>query len=184
MLHKLGPLEYQKHARRAMELLGWNDERKLNAQQADQFNRIVWAFARSERRERTREAAVANLGELCKEVLKGLVEPEKGATSTPIEDLLFHELQATHLRELGKREFRIGPYRIDIAFPTVRLAIECDGRDYHTSPADRERDQNRDDYLAKLGWRVKRFRGRDIYHAVDECARVVLSEHAILAASK
>ena len=31
-------------------------------------------------------------------------------------------------------------YRLDLAYPHARVAIEYDGQEFHTSPADRERD--------------------------------------------
>jgi hypothetical protein len=46
---------------------------------------------------------------------------------------------------------------VDFAYPDVRLALESDGRRFHSGPADFENDRLRDAALAALGWRVVRF---------------------------
>lgn len=45
-------------------------------------------------------------------------------------------------------------YRLDLAYPHARIAIEYDGEDHHTSPADRRRDEVRRAWLRAHGWRV------------------------------
>lgn len=55
-----------------------------------------------------------------------------------------------------------GVYRIDLALMGQRIAIECDGKDYHSSPAQKARDRRKDAYLKQNGWKVMRFSGRQI----------------------
>lgn len=45
-------------------------------------------------------------------------------------------------------------YRLDLAYPHARIAIEYDGEAHHTSPADRARDEERRAHLRQLGWTV------------------------------
>jgi len=45
-------------------------------------------------------------------------------------------------------------YRLDLAYPRARIAIEYDGAEHHTRPADRRRDEMRRDWLRAHGWRV------------------------------
>jgi hypothetical protein len=45
-------------------------------------------------------------------------------------------------------------YRLDLAYPHARIAIEYDGADHHSSPADRRRDEKRRAWLRAHGWRV------------------------------
>lgn len=52
--------------------------------------------------------------------------------------------------------------KLDRAWPEVRLAVELDGAQHHTSPADRRRDLARDRELAALGWVVLRFTYADV----------------------
>jgi hypothetical protein len=45
-------------------------------------------------------------------------------------------------------------YRLDLAYPHARIAIEYDGVAHHSSPADRRRDEERRAWLRAHGWRV------------------------------
>lgn len=44
----------------------------------------------------------------------------------------------------------------------ARIAIEADGKTYHSSPTQKARDQRKNDYLKKNVWTVLRFSGRQI----------------------
>lgn len=50
-----------------------------------------------------------------------------------------------------------GVIHVDLAYPSARLAIECDGYAWHMDRASFERDRTRDAELMALGWRVLRF---------------------------
>lgn len=45
-------------------------------------------------------------------------------------------------------------YRLDLAYPRHRVAIEYDGREFHESPERREHDRKRREWLRKRGWTV------------------------------
>ena len=45
-------------------------------------------------------------------------------------------------------------YRLDLAYPRARIAVEYDGTAHHTRPADRRRDEARRAWLRAHGWRV------------------------------
>ncbi|MFC4783252.1 DUF559 domain-containing protein [Nocardioides sp. MAHUQ-72] len=45
-------------------------------------------------------------------------------------------------------------YRLDLAYPHARVAIEYDGEEFHSSPADREADRVRRAWLREQGWTV------------------------------
>ncbi|MEH7505128.1 DUF559 domain-containing protein [Neobacillus drentensis] len=55
-----------------------------------------------------------------------------------------------------------GKYRIDIAIRGARIAIECDGKAYHSSPEQKAHDRRKNAYLKEHGWKVLRFSGRQI----------------------
>jgi len=57
-----------------------------------------------------------------------------------------------------------------ITFPWARLLIEIDGREFHSSREDRQKDYRRERALIEEGWTVLRFTGVDIYHGVAYCA--------------
>jgi REase_MTES_1575 len=65
-------------------------------------------------------------------------------------------------------------FRIDLAFPTARLAVELDGRGFHSSDTDWERDIARDVALARLGWQTIRFSHSRLTRDPDGCRRDVL----------
>jgi very-short-patch-repair endonuclease len=52
-----------------------------------------------------------------------------------------------------------GKYRIDIALPQYKLAIECDGKAYHSTPEQKAHDKRKNAYLRRNGWSVLRFTG-------------------------
>ena len=56
----------------------------------------------------------------------------------------------------------MGIYRIDIALSSHKIALECDGKNFHTSPIDKARDRRKDAYLHSNGWVVIRFTGSRI----------------------
>jgi hypothetical protein len=45
-------------------------------------------------------------------------------------------------------------YRLDLAYPHARIAVEYNGEEFHSSDADRERDRVRRDWLEAHGWTV------------------------------
>ncbi|WP_159449218.1 DUF4011 domain-containing protein [Demequina sp. NBRC 110055] len=88
-----------------------------------------------------------------------------------------------------KVEAQVGTagYRIDIGVRDPArpgryvLAVECDGFQYHSAPAARDRDRLRDEVLTGLGWRMHRIWGTAWYrNRVDEEARLRSAiEHAV-----
>lgn len=55
----------------------------------------------------------------------------------------------------GELNYPLARYRIDVAFPEERIAVEYDGWYWH----DAERDARRDKHLLKRGWRIVRVKG-------------------------
>ena len=70
----------------------------------------------------------------------------------------------------------VGPacYHLDIAFPQVRLALEIDGRAFHSDPASFERDRARQNDLVLAGWTVLRFTWRMLVEHPDAFVAAVL----------
>ncbi len=54
-------------------------------------------------------------------------------------------------------QYPVGPYRLDMAYPGITLAIEYDGRE-HLTPERALKDLRREAYLVARGWRILRFR--------------------------
>lgn len=73
---------------------------------------------------------------------------------TPIEDAMW-----THIRLTNSVFYPQWPacgFYLDFANPRAKVAIECDGKAYHT---DKEKDARRDAKLRDNGWTIYRFPG-------------------------
>lgn len=66
----------------------------------------------------------------------------------------------------------VGPYRIDLSFPRVRLGIEYDG-EHHRDPAQARRDLQRQQYLSRAGWVILRPAAADVLRHPDLLALTV-----------
>ena len=74
-----------------------------------------------------------------------------------------------------KSEVQIGQYRVDFLITTeankLRLAIECDGHDWHERTKQQAAyDRARDRDLLKQSIRTARFTGSEIHHSAERCA--------------
>ncbi len=102
---------------------------------------------------------------------------------SPIE-ALFWKVAYPELSRLGDftPQVEVGPYRLDIAIVGrgFKIAVECDGYEFHSSEAQISADNSRDLELACDGWIVIRFTGGRIWRDVRGCVRdVVLLVRAV-----
>lgn len=68
--------------------------------------------------------------------------------------------------------YPFGPYRIDLAFPTARLAIEVDGWAWHVDAARFRADRRKGNAVTRAGWDLLRF----TWHDLDGRPAEVLAE--------
>lgn len=69
-------------------------------------------------------------------------------------------MMAAALKERGvaaEQSFPIGSYTLDFAIPNRRVAIECDGKYWHSLQECAARDRRKDKFLTGRGWQVLRF---------------------------
>jgi very-short-patch-repair endonuclease len=66
-------------------------------------------------------------------------------------------------------------YRLDLAYEDERVAVELDGRAYHSSAQQRERDMRRDAALSAAGWVTLRFSHQRLHHDLAGCRRDTLA---------
>jgi len=88
-------------------------------------------------------------------------------------------LAALRLHQWGHRfeqQHRAGAYRLDLAFPELRVAVEIDGP-HHQRPDVAVRDAFRDQWLRDEGWLVFRVNAGDTLEA--QLARVSEVLHVI-----
>ncbi|WP_223254521.1 endonuclease domain-containing protein [Bacillus sp. HNG] len=89
------------------------------------------------------------------------IDNQRAKCESPIEVRLYGALTA--MGYYVETQVPCGRYRIDITLPQYKLAIECDGKANHSTPAQKAHDRRKNDHLRKNGWKVLRFSGRQIY---------------------
>jgi len=62
----------------------------------------------------------------------------------------------------------------DGMFPDIRLLVEADGKQWHSSPEDIQRDQERDSKLMSRGWSILRFTEEEIKYAIEEVIKKII----------
>lgn len=91
-------------------------------------------------------------------------------SESPIEEYMVNAFFNADIAKYCVPQYQIGTKRVDFAFPKAMLVVECDGKEYHfTDQTQIERDQKRDIYLAKRGWRVIHFDGLIIRRNITVC---------------
>ena len=73
--------------------------------------------------------------------------------------------------------------RVDAALPELKLAVEIDGFEYHSSPEAFQQDRTRQNALVSLGWTVLRFTWSDIVRRPAHVAKVIREAIAHLTAA-
>ena len=85
-------------------------------------------------------------------------------------------LRATCLDVRGltvRPQVQIGPYRVDLADPVLRIVIEADSRTWHAGPDEHDSDIRRYTTLVRQGWIVVRFSYSDVMDEPEYVAAVL-----------
>lgn len=110
------------------------------------------------------------------------VAPESELEARFVELARRHGLpQPVRQLDIGNGDSWIG--RVDFAYPTARLIIECDGRIAHTELLDRQADSERDRLLRASGWTVLRFTWTDVTRRPKSVAESIRAALDIAAAA-
>ena len=86
-----------------------------------------------------------------------------GINMTPIEAWLWSDIRDANA--IFYPQYPVGRFFVDFANPLAKVALECDGHQYHL---DKAKDRERDELLEQLGWTVYRITGSDCYTEFDE----------------
>lgn len=92
---------------------------------------------------------------------------------SPIERQLFIAFWHAGISAAIQCQVQVGRYRLDFAVCKYKLAIECDGHEYHKTKEQRRHDAEKDRFLLADGWRVARFTGSEIVKDASACAEEV-----------
>lgn len=86
---------------------------------------------------------------------------------TRAEELFWNELRSKKLGVKFRRQYGIGSYILDFYAPSLKLAIEADGK-IHLKKEVKVKDKNRDAYLERQGVVVLRFENEKIESNVNQ----------------
>lgn len=110
--------------------------------------------------------------------MQRVIEEAGLRSGTDLEDRVAYRLVRAH--HTFQQQYTVGKYRLDFAWPKIKLAVEADGW-HHRSPEGAARDAERDAWLRSEGWIVLRVDDR---HGVDslehQTASVSRLVHVIL----
>lgn len=141
----------------AMDFYGIDPEKPVTDAQFDKIREFVW------RRRKEREAQLRREAKHPTKMDKLVRGSFHADTQSKPEDILLWAMsQRSLLIGEFKPQLKVGPYFLDFGFESVKLGVEVDGRDFHSAPADQERDRRRGAYLAKCGWTILRFSASDV----------------------
>ena len=143
----------------------------MNGQVPTQYiKEIEWFIKSTLEKDRTKTRNIENrdkvkIGNILNDMMDGLAPCE-----SPIEEYMYNAIKNHGLEDICNPQFKIGTKRVDFAFPIAKLVVECDGKNYHHADQIQiERDQERDRYLSRKGWKVLHFEGLAIRRKIDLC---------------
>lgn len=83
---------------------------------------------------------------------------------TPIERDMWNQIRAFGFAPMYP-QYPAGRFFLDFANPFIKIAIECDGKEFHQ---DVEKDYERDQWLLRNGWTVYRIEGKHCVKQLDD----------------
>jgi very-short-patch-repair endonuclease len=101
---------------------------------------------------------------------------QRKKVESPIEEMLYEAMLAYPELQNIVAQFEIKDYggkvvsRADFAFPEIKYAVYCDGRQWHLREDRWQRDLRQRNKLTELGWIFSVFTGGDIFRDADGCA--------------
>ncbi|HEX5184840.1 MAG TPA: endonuclease domain-containing protein [Allosphingosinicella sp.] len=93
---------------------------------------------------------------------------------TPPEAALWQILRTRPDATKFRRQHPLGPFVVDFYCPSAKLVIEIDG-EAHDMGDNPERDEDRDEWLEKHGFRVLRIPARELVGDVEPAVRSILA---------
>ncbi|MGE0216456.1 DUF559 domain-containing protein [Mycolicibacterium sp.] len=111
-------------------------------------------------------AQLRNKGRYGSPAARTLLQGAGDGTHSAAERLLVKLLRDARLTG-WRANHRVGRYRVDVAFPAAKVAIEVDGWAFHVDPTEFQIDRERQNDIALLGWQVLRFTWLDLTRFPD-----------------
>ena len=79
------------------------------------------------------------------------------------EQYFIQVIENEFLDKMYEREFSLGRFSLDFAWPHKKKCIEIDGKQHDELPDVRERDLRKNDFIEISGWKVLRIKWKDMY---------------------
>lgn len=106
-------------------------------------------------------AHLRNKGRYGSPAARRLLQAADDGARSQAERLLIRILRAAKITG-WRANYPLAGYRIDVAFPKQKVAIEVDGWAFHSDQEDFQLDRERQNNIALLGWQVLRFTWLDL----------------------
>jgi very-short-patch-repair endonuclease len=106
-------------------------------------------------------AHLRNKGRHGSPTARRLLQAASDGARSEAERLLIRLLKAARITG-WRANYPLAGYRIDVAFPRQKVAIEVDGWAFHSDHDDFQHDRERQNDIALLGWQVLRFTWLDL----------------------
>ena len=120
------------------------------------------------------QAHLRNKGRYGSPAARRLLQAASDGARSEAERLLVKLLR--HAGITGWRtNYPVGGYRVDVAFPRVKVAIETDGWAFHSDQQVFQQDRVRQNNIALLGWQVLRFTWLDLTEYPQRVIAVIRS---------
>lgn len=117
----------------------------------------------------TRLAGARQLRDVIAELAQGAHSEAESRAISLLRDAGISGWIANHRVRVGSRW-----YVVDLAFPAQRLAVEIDGRAFHSDQRAFQRDRHRQNDLVAAGWTVLRFTWSDVVERPEYVVRAIL----------
>lgn len=123
-------------------------------------------------------------GKSLEEMYKPL--PPKFVRLTKLEQKMYRILQGADIPNQLFTQYAVSlpgekqPFVLDFAYPNLGMGIESNGKIWHENAEAKIRDQQRDQKLANIGWRILRFNEEAIQQQ-PEAVKAVIQEQVALA---
>jgi very-short-patch-repair endonuclease len=109
---------------------------------------------------------------MVREVTQRIIRDRGWLTGSSLEDRVTHLLSGAWVPGSVVQQYRVLSFRLDYAWPEIRLALEVDGW-HHRSPQAAAKDADRDAQLRGAGWVVVRIDDRSGEESLlDQVVRV------------
>ena len=119
-------------------------------------------------------AHVRNKGRYGSPSARRLLQAASDGARSEAERLLVKLLRAAGITG-WRTNYPVGRYKVDVAFPSSKVAIETDGWAFHSDQAAFQGDRERQNNIALLGWQVLRFTWLDLVEYPQRVIAVIRS---------